>query len=188
MKTIYIDHYNPITAKNTNSFMAFVNTVVEKESPDEIYFLFASGGGSVDAGIVLYNYLKSLKDVVTITMHNIGAIDSIANTVFMGAKNRYAVTTASFLFHGVTWTFPSNGQHLSQIKEVAGQISEMENKISKVISDHTDLTDEDLKKLFKEGETMGSDTALQKKVVSEIRDIAIPKGSIHVAMNFNENN
>jgi len=67
--------------------------------PDVLYFLFSSNGGSVNAGIALYNFLRALP--VEIIMHNTGSIDSIATVIFLAADKRYAALHSTFLFHGV---------------------------------------------------------------------------------------
>jgi ATP-dependent protease ClpP protease subunit len=47
--------------------MAVFTEILAKHHPQELYFLFASTGGHVNSGIVLYNFLRSLP--IKITMH-----------------------------------------------------------------------------------------------------------------------
>ncbi len=56
--------------------MAVASEIINKQKPDVIYCLFSSHGGQVEAGITLYNFLRSLP--VELVMHNTGSTDHIA--------------------------------------------------------------------------------------------------------------
>src|SRR3990172_7553264 len=101
-KTLYINFFDVIDPTKVNKFMQFCTDAIKQYNPTELYFFIASNGGDVDSGFVLYNYLMSLQTKLTITMHNTGTIDSIANVIFAGGQNRFAAPNASFLFHGVS--------------------------------------------------------------------------------------
>jgi ATP-dependent protease ClpP protease subunit len=142
-KTVYINFFDGIDPVKVNKFIQFCTDVIKDHSPDELYFLIASNGGDVDSGFVLYNYLTSLKGKLTITMHNTGSIDSIANVIFMSGQKRYAASNAAFLFHGVAMNF--NGpQNRTTIKESLSRIVGMENRIAATISQNSKLTEDEL--------------------------------------------
>ena len=65
------------------------------ERKDFFYILFSSPGGNVSNGITIYNFLRALP--VRMIIHNIGIVDSIANVIFLGIDERYAVPHSSFL-------------------------------------------------------------------------------------------
>src|SRR5438876_762879 len=94
---VYINFNSGITEPVVNKLMAACVEILAKSKPDTLYFMFASGGGAIDAGIVLYNFLRALP--CKVIMHNTGAIDSIATVIFHAADERYAAPYASFLFH-----------------------------------------------------------------------------------------
>src|SRR5947207_3216984 len=96
MKTVYINFFSKIDDNIATKFMTACTEIIKVEKPDCLYFLFASPGGSVDAGVAIYNYLRSLP--VKLIMHNNGAIDSIANVIFHAADERKATPHATFLF------------------------------------------------------------------------------------------
>ncbi len=87
-------------------------------------------------------------------MHNSCSVDSVATAIFHAADERYAVPHASFLFHGITWTF-GNGQtvYRSQVEEVRSILIDAENKIANIVSDQCDLTEEEIRALFLHGES-----------------------------------
>lgn len=181
-KVVYINFYEPITPDTVNNFVRFVTEVVNHHQPDELYFLFASGGGGVEAGFYLHNFLKSLQGKVKITMHNTSSIDSISNIVFIAADKRYATPGATFLFHGVTWSFVNSAHTKSQLKEFVSSIANMENSIAEMIAANTKLKKEELTEFFNQGESKHADFALEKGVIHAIKVPSIPKDAIHLAV------
>ena len=138
MNTVYVNYYDQVTESKTKAFMAACAQIIDQMKPDRIYFLFASSGGQVDAGIALYNFLRALP--VKLAFHNIGAVDSIANVVFSAGEERFATAHATFLLHGVTWNLNSafDREALGQVNSLAIQA---ENKIAKILSERTNLTE-----------------------------------------------
>lgn len=104
-KVVYISFYDQIDPQKVNKFINFIVNTIRQHQPTELYLLFSSNGGDVNAGFVLYNFLLSLRGKIKITIHNIGNVDSIANVIFMSAERRLASPSASFLFHGITMNF-----------------------------------------------------------------------------------
>jgi len=76
---IYVNFHAPINAKTSQILMNVLAQQITK-GENEIYILFSSGGGRVNDGVTLYNYIKALP--AKVIMHNIGVVDSIANVVF----------------------------------------------------------------------------------------------------------
>lgn len=177
---VYINFFNEITPQSVNNLMG-VCTQLLRETPDELYFLFSSPGGHVDSGITLYNYLKAIAP--KIIMHNTGAINSIATVVFLAGDERYAANHSTFLFHGVKTGFSKDSQMtLAQIREIESQLKEDEKKISGIVAGQTELTDDDIAKLFAQGESKGLEFAIDKGIVSEVRDPQISSGAPIVNM------
>lgn len=181
-KVVYINFYEPINPDTVNNFVRFVTEVVNHHQPDELYFLFSSGGGSVEAGFYLHNYLKALQGKIKITMHNTSSTDSIANVIFIGADQRYATPGATFLFHGVTWSFGNATLNKTQIKEIVSTVSNLEASIAETIAAKSKLTKEELTDLFNQGESKHAQYALDKGIIHEIKVPSIPKDAIHLAV------
>lgn len=104
-KVVYISFYDQIDPLKVNKFINFIVNIIRQHQPTELYMLFSSNGGDVNAGFVLYNFLLSLRGKIKTTIHNIGNVDSIANVIFMSAERRLASPSASFLFHGISMNF-----------------------------------------------------------------------------------
>ena len=149
-----------------------------------LYFLFSSPGGQVNAGIVLYNFLRALP--VEIVMHNTGAVDSIGTVIFLAGAKRYAALHSTFLFHGVKSIFGANTQlsHV-QLYEQLSMLKQDEGKIAGIIAERSQLTMRDIKKLFHQGESKDIAFAKDKGIIHEVKDAAIPKDAPFVTINLN---
>jgi ATP-dependent Clp protease, protease subunit len=157
--------------------------IIKVENPTTLYFLFASPGGSVDAGVAIYNYLRALP--VKLVMHNSGAIDSIANVIFHAADERKATPHATFLFHGVGMELPEKAKlNTSQIQELLSQIKALEDKIAKILSERCQLQIPEIQALFLNGETKDTDFATAKGIVQAVSQPSIPKDAKFYSLNF----
>ncbi|MBN3033293.1 MAG: ATP-dependent Clp protease proteolytic subunit [Candidatus Saganbacteria bacterium] len=173
-KIIYVNYYDTISDVKVKAVMAICAELIANQKPDVLYVLFSSSGGLVDAGITLYNYLRALP--VEIVMHNMGSIDSIANVIFLAADRRYACQHSSFLFHGIVQPFNANTNFNSnQLTEIVGQLEGGQSKISGIITTRTLISNEEIFRMFNQGETKDPAFALSKGVIQEIRDPSIPK-------------
>lgn len=182
--TIYINFFDGIDPIKVSKFINFTVEAIQKYDPKEIYYLISSGGGDVDAGFTLYNFLLSLQSKITITMHNIGTIDSMANVIFIAGQKRYAAPTASFLFHGIVMNFSAGGYGRIALKENLSRLDGMEARMADAISHNSKMTAEELKGFFQQGEVKDINFALQKEIIHEIKIPAVPPGFVHLAMSF----
>jgi ATP-dependent Clp protease protease subunit len=142
----------------------------QNHKPKELYFLISSPGGSTKDGITLYNFLKAIP--CDITMHNMGAIDSIAIIIFMAGDNRFACSGTSFHFHGVGIE-PKGHHYLSRLKEMVSSIEDDEAKIAHIISNNSKLSEDEIRGYFNQGESKNSDFALDNDIISEVKQAAI---------------
>lgn len=175
-ESIYLIFHDGITDQSVNRFMDFTSKAIAEYNPKTLYFLFSSGGGSVDSGVALYNYLRSLAQETV--MHNIGSIDSIANAVFLAGKKRYASSASAFLLHGISWNFPqASTLSYSQMQETLSRFDAAEQLTAKIIDDETSLTAEEVRDLFRQGQSKDPNFALEKGIIHEIKEPSIPPGA-----------
>ncbi len=182
-KTVFITIYEEINAAKVKKWISACTQVIEVHKPSELYFLFASSGGEVDAGFVLYNYLVSLHQNVTITMHNIGLINSMANVVFMAGQKRYAAPNASFLYHGVKANM-SGEMNIVHLRELISSMEGMEKRISETISSKSKMTEVELRELFHQGQAKDVQFALDKGIIHEIKVPSVPPDAIMLTFNL----
>jgi ATP-dependent protease ClpP protease subunit len=184
VETIYINFFDGIDPTKVNKFINFTVGAINQYDPKEIYYLISSGGGDVDSGFTLYNFLISLQSKIQISMHNIGTIDSIANVIFISGQKRYAAPNASFLYHGIVINFNAGGYARTILKENLSRLDGMEARMATTISKHSKLTEDELKNFFQQGEGKDVNFALSKEVIHEIKIPEVPRGFVHLAMSF----
>jgi ATP-dependent protease ClpP protease subunit len=183
-ETIYVNYFDSINDSKTKALMAICSDIVAKQKPRTIYFLLSSVGGQVNAGITLYNFLRSLP--AEIVMHNTGSIDSIANVVFLAASKRYAAKHSSFLFHGIIWNFAQGAAlTFSQLQESVSAFKREEAKISGIIAERSNLTEAEIRELFLQGESKDLQFVIDKGIIHEIREPVIPKDAPLITVNLN---
>lgn len=148
-----------------------------------VYLLLSTPGGAVMNGMNLYNVLRAMP--FNLTTHNVGNVDSIGNAVFLAGERRYACPHSTFMFHGVG--FPAQpGQHLEikAVREIQNGIEADQKRIASVLTERTDLSQEDAEALFVEASTKDAAYAARRGVIDEIRDVQIPPGSPVIALVF----
>ena len=180
-ETVYLTFHDNISVDSAKRFIDFCTKVNQQYQPQNLYFLFSSGGGAVDSGVTMYNFLLSLPQKVI--MHNVGTIDSIANAVFLAGAERYASPTSAFLLHGINWNFPQpTTLTYSQIMEIVSRFDAAEQLTAQIIADRCSLTSDEVRQLFRQGESKTPAFALEKGIISEIRNISVPPGAPHHAI------
>jgi ATP-dependent Clp protease protease subunit len=142
----------------------------------DIYLMISSGGGNVFEGLSLAAFIKALP--VKVITHNIGQTDSIANVVFAAGSPRYANTSASFMFHGVSLHYERQDLIESQLEEQYKGVKRLRENIAAAFAAYTGLGIADAEGLMVSGSTiLSAAEALGKAVINEVRDAKIPDGS-----------
>lgn len=111
-------------------------------------------------------------------MHNVGSIDSIANAIFLAGEVRYATPISAFLLHGICWNF-GQGASLtySQMQETISRFNSAEQLSAKIIGERSNLTEQEVRELFRQGQSKDPQFALDKGFIHEIREVTIPEGA-----------
>lgn len=162
----------PINPATANEFIAILASLA-KEDVTDLTIAMNSPGGQVISGVLLYNYMKSAP--FTITTHNIGNVDSIANAVFLAGKHRRACAPATFMFHGIG--FDGNASERLEEKNLQAKLDTVHadhKRISEVIASRTNLSVEQGMELFKEQKTRDATWAKEKGIIHEIADFTFP--------------
>lgn len=167
---------NP-AAKNLRTACCNVVTNGHKE----IQILFSSSGGAVDEGFALHNFFRSLP--VTLTMHAIGYVDSMALVVFLAAEreHRYCTPDSTFLFHDFAWgTKDPVNLTRNQWGELHGSLERTRIRAQELLKLRASFTDEDFKglELYDKSEVKDAGFAKKMGVVHNVKDAIIPAGSV----------
>lgn len=175
-KTQYLIYSGSISDNNSKHLTTLCSDAISKGFT-EIYIAISSTGGSVPAGIALFNTLRALP--VTVTMHNIGAIDSTAVVVFLAGQNRYATEESRFMIHAATIKTDKPSLNQCDLAELTKTIHNDQENISKLIAKSTTISQETLKNWFFVAEIITPTKAIELEIISEIRKLTIPTdGSI----------
>jgi ATP-dependent protease ClpP protease subunit len=172
---IYVKFSSPINPQTAQNLMTFLSNQINV-GQKEFYFLISSPGGSVNDGIVLYNFIKALP--AKIIMHNIGIIDSIANVIFLAADERYSSPNASFLFHGVGFDIVQPiRMDEKDLREKLLIIERDQKSISDIISGRTQLKEKEVEEMFFRAKTKNPTEAKEIGIITDIKEAQIPEGS-----------
>ncbi len=183
---VYINYFDGIDMDRVRLLMGVCTQILSQFKPKTLYFLFASPGGQVSAGIALYNFLKTISP--KIIMHNMSSVDSIGTVVFLAGDERYASPNTTFLFHGVEMQFKDGATlNLSKMEEMKSGLSEDQNKIAGIIADNSDITKKEIQTLFSQGETKPLSFAREKGFISDIKTINLTDDDILINVSFQGN-
>jgi ATP-dependent protease ClpP protease subunit len=174
MTTAYISFHAQITEQTAQNLLGATFNLLQ-QGVSEIVYLLSTPGGSVSSGITVYNTLKGLP--IPTTMHNVGNIDSIGNSIFLAGKKRYACPHSTFMFHGVGLDVQNQRLERKGLEEYLSSLKAEERKIGSIITDETSLKSEEVDGLFVQANTKDANFALASGIIHEIRPLAIPKGA-----------
>ena len=171
----YVSFSAPVTPQSAQALQATFAQLVNGGAT-EVYLMLSTPGGSVSAGITAHNFLRALP--IKLTTHNIGAVDSIGNVIFLAGEERFTCASATFMFHGVGFDTPA-GTRLEEkmLRERLDGIQADQAKIGSIITDRTKITPEEVRELFFEAKTRDPSYALSKGIVDDVRDVNVPRGT-----------
>ena len=124
----------PVTDMNANVVIAQMLYLASKDPKRDIKLYINSPGGSVTAGLAIYDTMQFLKCPVSTIC--IGLTASMAAVLLSaGTKGkRFALPNAEILLHQVAGGMQGQA---ADIEITAKQIVKMKEKLNKILSDHT---------------------------------------------------
>ena len=124
----------PVTDMNANVVIAQMLYLASKDSKRDIKLYINSPGGSVTAGLAIYDTMQYLKCPVSTIC--IGLTASMAAVILAaGTKGkRFSLPNAEILLHQVAGGMQGQA---ADIEITAKQIMHMKEKLNKIISSHT---------------------------------------------------
>ena len=127
----------PISDMNANIVIAQMLYLASKDSKRDIKLYINSPGGSVTAGLAIYDTMKYLKCPVSTIC--IGLTASMAAVILAaGTKGkRFSLPNAEILLHQVAGGMQGQA---ADIEITAKQILHMKQKLNKIIASHTGQT------------------------------------------------
>ena len=139
---------------------------LESENPDkDIYLYINSPGGSVTAGLSIYDTMQFIKpDVSTLC---IGQAASMGALLLAGgaAGKRYALPHARTMIHQPLGGFQGQA---SDIEIHAKEIIEVRERLNKILSDHTGKSMDDIQKDTDRDNFMNAETSVEYGLIDQV--------------------
>ncbi len=117
-----------------NTIIAQILFLASKDSKKEIQLYVNSPGGSVTAGLAIYDTMQYVKP--TISTVCVGLAGSMAAVLLLAGKKgkRFALPNSEILLHQV---MGKAGGQATDIKISADHITKMKKRMNEIIADHT---------------------------------------------------
>jgi len=166
----------PINGQIANAFMTQLANLVAQNAT-KLIIAMNSPGGDVALGMAMYNTMLAMP--FSISTHNVGNVDSIANIVFLGGSERFACPQATFMFHGIGFQGNAN-ERLEEkaLQEKLDIVLTGHKRLSSIIASRTNkLSILQGMRLFKEQRTRDAAWAKASGIVDDVRDFVYPTGS-----------
>jgi ATP-dependent Clp protease, protease subunit len=174
--TLCLTYDGPVTDVNVTQF---IHRVHQNLGPNisKLYITVNSSGGSVHAGVNLYNFLMSLQ--VEVITHNVSHVDSSANVIFVAGNKRFADAHSTFLFHGVTLDISGNARLTpTQLSEYLSQVELDEQRIKEIIRARSGINGQRLAAFFKSGRSISAHDAKTDGIIQEIKPFREENGAV----------
>jgi ATP-dependent Clp protease protease subunit len=183
LDTVYINFCDQFIQPKTQALMNACAEIINQRQPKTLYLCLSGSSGMVADAITVYSFLRGLP--VRLITHNIGSLDVIATIVFLAGEERYASPATQFLLNGVHGQIlgPSSVA-ISQFQEIIKELEEDQNRIINLMRSRTQLTESELKELFKQRASKSPEFAKSKGIINEIRDLAISAGAPIASLNL----
>ncbi|MFA5249493.1 MAG: ATP-dependent Clp endopeptidase proteolytic subunit ClpP [Candidatus Paceibacterota bacterium] len=124
----------PVTDNNANSIIAQLLFLASNDPKRDIQLYINSPGGSVTAGLAIYDTMQYVKPEISTVC--VGMAASMAGTLLAAGQKgkRYALPNAEILLHQVVGGV--SGQ-ASEIEITAKQILKLKEKMNQILAKHT---------------------------------------------------
>ena len=165
----------PVTDHTANLVVAQM-LFLESENPDkDIYFYINSPGGSVTAGMSIYDTMKFIKpDVQTLCLGQAASMGAFLLSAGTKGK-RFALPNSRIMIHQPLISGGLGGQ-ASDIEIHARELLKLKEKLNKILADHTGKSIEEVARDTDRDNFMSAQEAMEygliDKVITSRNDVA----------------
>ncbi|MDQ5962871.1 MAG: ATP-dependent Clp protease, protease subunit [Patescibacteria group bacterium] len=152
---------------------AINNLTIQQPTSSKITIFFSSLGGSIYEGFLLATIIQNSR--IPIAIHATNHIDSIANVIYLSAKERTAESHAKFYLHGAA---TQGNFDEKSLKEQLSSIKTNNSRIAYFVSENSKLTFKRVQSMMENGTTISAQDALKSKIVNQIIHKEIPVNAI----------
>lgn len=171
---VVLTFVGPIGGDATMQLRRACSLVVNDKVP-RLKIFFQSNGGGIDEGFTTYSFLRALP--LELTMHAIGAVESIANLVFLAGSKRLASPYSHFMFHSFTWGYLAQHYEAKQIGDSQDLLRNSQAKFVRLFEERTKITNQYFQevKAFDKVTIVEPSLALEKGIIHQIAEATIPE-------------
>lgn len=150
---------------DTNSVEKIYDAILtaDPQKHKRVNLVFSSGGGNIYLGFFLANFIKNFH--IPFRIHANNRIDSIANIVYLSAKERTAETFARFYLHGASTTVEG---YKKDFEEAVKSLSVDNERIAQYIADNILIPLDKVKELMENRDSKSSQEALEYGIVQSM--------------------
>ncbi len=151
-----------------NAFVSELLYLTEKEHPVDIYI--NSPGGSVNAGLVIYDILQACASKIEINLYCVGLAASMAAIILAGGAkgHRFILPHSKVMIHEPLISGGMGGS-ATTIKKTAESILETKKITNDILAKHTGKTLEEVDEATAFDNFMNAEEAVEFGLVDEIR-------------------
>jgi ATP-dependent Clp protease protease subunit len=140
-------------------------------SAGRIVIFFSSLGGNIQEGFTIASVIQNSR--IPVCIHATNNIDSIANVIYLSAKERTAESYAKFYLHGANTTGTYDEREL---REQLLSIKTENLRIAQFVAENSKLHFNRVQAMMRAGSTLTAQQALEYGIVEEITHKEIPIG------------
>lgn len=159
-----------VTEDMSNDFVSELLYLTEKGEPIDIYI--NSPGGSVNAGLVIYDVIQACSEKIEINLYCIGMAASMGAVILAGGKkgHRFILPHSKVMIHEPLISGGMGGSATS-IKKTADSILETKAITNGILAKHTGKSIEEIDEATSFDNFMNASEAIEFGLVDEIRNI-----------------
>ncbi|MBO4414864.1 MAG: ATP-dependent Clp protease proteolytic subunit [Lachnospiraceae bacterium] len=159
-----------ITSDTANNFVMQLLYHADKGNPVDIYI--NSPGGSVNAGLVIYDLIQNLKEKIDINIYCVGMAASMAAVILAGGKKgrRFILPHSKCMIHEPLISGGMGGS-ASSIKKTAESILETKAITNGILAEHTGKTVEEIDEATAYDNYMNAEESVKFGLCDEIRNL-----------------
>lgn len=167
-RKIFLD--KEITAESANLFLKQLMYLREEDN-DPINIYITSPGGEVNAGLLLYDQIKGMNDIV-INMFCIGLAASMSAIILAGGQkgNRFILPHSKVMIHEPLIAGHGIIGSATSIQQTAESIMETKEILSKLLANDTGRSVKEISKAISYDHYMNAEEAVEFGIVDAIVD------------------
>ena len=149
------------------------------QGASELQVFISSEGGTTDQGFAAYHFFRSLP--ITVTMHCIGNVESMAVMLFLAADKRLIVPHGKVKIHPMHWGFNAGTVDHDRLAEYVASLDFDAERYTAIFKERTEGAHEPVDvfaHLMGQAKILGAAAAKTSGIATGVADASIPTEAI----------